>query len=79
MLDIEILAPTEIEKAASIFHRYDFIVVRDALTPNSLHLPSRAQTALSPSRWPKYSSKRQTGATHATPSIRSSTIRSGRS
>ena len=36
MLQIEILSPTEIEKAAQIFHRDGFVAIKDALTPEQL-------------------------------------------
>ena len=36
MLEAEILDPTEVERAAAIFHRDGFVVVRDALTPEQL-------------------------------------------
>lgn len=36
MLQVELVAPTAIEKAATIFHRDGFVVIRDALTPAQL-------------------------------------------
>ncbi len=36
MLQIEILSPHEIEKAAQIFHRDGFVAIKDALTPEQL-------------------------------------------
>lgn len=36
MLDIEVLSPDEIDKAAETFHRDGFVVVKDSLTPEQL-------------------------------------------
>jgi ectoine hydroxylase-related dioxygenase (phytanoyl-CoA dioxygenase family) len=36
MLDIEILSPDQIAKAATIFHRDGFVAIKDALTPEQL-------------------------------------------
>jgi len=36
MLQIEVLAPNEIEKAAQIFHRDGFVAIKDALSPEQL-------------------------------------------
>ena len=36
MLNVEILSPSEIDKAAAIFHRDGFVCVKDTLTPEQL-------------------------------------------
>ncbi len=36
MLQVEILSPSETEKAARVFHRDGFVAVKDALTPEQL-------------------------------------------
>lgn len=36
MLQVELVSPTEIEKAATIFHRDGFVVIKDALMPDQL-------------------------------------------
>jgi len=36
MLQIEILSPSEIDKAAAIFHRDGFVAIKDALSPDQL-------------------------------------------
>jgi ectoine hydroxylase-related dioxygenase (phytanoyl-CoA dioxygenase family) len=36
MLNVEILSPNQIEKAATIFHRDGFVAIKDALTPAQL-------------------------------------------
>jgi hypothetical protein len=36
MLEVEVVRPGEVERAAAIFHRDGFVVVRDALTPEQL-------------------------------------------
>ena len=38
MLDVEILSPSEVERAAAIFHRDGFVPIRDALSPDQLEL-----------------------------------------
>jgi ectoine hydroxylase-related dioxygenase (phytanoyl-CoA dioxygenase family) len=38
MLNVEILAPNEIEKAATIFHRDGFVAIKDALSPEQLRI-----------------------------------------
>src|SRR5215212_5641500 len=36
MLEVEVVSPDEVERAAAILHRDGFVVVRDALTPDQL-------------------------------------------
>jgi ectoine hydroxylase-related dioxygenase (phytanoyl-CoA dioxygenase family) len=36
MLEIELVNPTEVDKAATLFHQDGFVVVKDALTPEQL-------------------------------------------
>jgi ectoine hydroxylase-related dioxygenase (phytanoyl-CoA dioxygenase family) len=36
MLEVEVVRPDEVERAAAIFHRDGFVVVQDALTPEQL-------------------------------------------
>jgi hypothetical protein len=36
MLEVEVVSPAEVERAAAIFHRDGLVVVRDALTPAQL-------------------------------------------
>lgn len=36
MLEVEVICPGEVERAAAVFHRDGFVVVRDALTPEQL-------------------------------------------
>ena len=36
MLDVEIIDPTEVERAAAIFHRDGFVPIKDALNPDQL-------------------------------------------
>jgi hypothetical protein len=41
MLDIELVDPTEIDKAATIFHQDGFVVVKDALSPDQHSLAQK--------------------------------------
>ena len=36
MLEVEVVSPAEVERAAALFHRDGFVVVQDALTPEQL-------------------------------------------
>ena len=36
MLDVELIDPAEVERAAAIFHRDGFVPIKDALNPEQL-------------------------------------------
>src|SRR5687767_2608775 len=36
MLNVELVSPTDVEKAATIFHRDGFVAIKDALAPEQL-------------------------------------------
>ena len=44
MVDVEVLDYTEVKKAASLFHRDGFVVIKNALTPQQLRLVQAGAT-----------------------------------